>query len=73
MAVSKGDGVKTVCHNYKLRRYYRDSGSVIYVSKHLSLSPSMPCILLILTHRKGLCQNQILTQPLFVNYAQLTV
>ena len=48
---------KVVCHNCKLLRYFRNSTSVIYISKLLSVSSSVPCILLILIHLKGLCQN----------------
>ena len=36
--------------NCKLRRYFRNSDSVIYQSKLLSSSSSMPCILSIITH-----------------------
>ena len=43
---------KVVCHNCKLLRYFRNSTSVIYISKLLSVSSSVPCILLILTHLK---------------------
>lgn len=42
-----------VCNNCKLLRYFRSSDLVIYQSKLLSSSSSMPCILSIITHLIG--------------------
>ena len=42
-----------MCHKCKLLRYFRNLTSVIYISKLLLVSFSVPCILLILTYLKG--------------------
>ena len=55
-----------MCHNCKLLRCFRNSTSVIYTSKLLSVSSSAPCILLIVTHLKVPASKRLLDAGTFL-------
>ena len=65
------EGKKAVCHNCQLLRYFRNSTSVICISKLLSVSSSVPCILLILTHLKGAASKQSFWHSPFYVYNEI--